>query len=171
MLNYSITIKNETAGLCYFHFEHYSSMWVFLVSILLSPWLGSWFQNQNFHICSAPQLCRHPAAWLSNSCSRVTANTCLGCRDRPSVLPSRRYDDAFCLPSPWHVPGSTPLAAPKWCFQSATLFPPWLITILMECEGSWNVTVMTPTRQRRPAGRSSWHIWKDGEQRLKKKSY
>lgn len=29
MLNYSTTIKNETARLCYFHFKHYSSMWAF----------------------------------------------------------------------------------------------------------------------------------------------
>lgn len=68
---------------------------------------------------------------------------------------------------PWNVPRSAPLAAPKWCFQSATLFPPWLITILMECEGSWNVTPMTRARQHGLPGRSSWHIWKDGAKKEK----
>lgn len=55
------------------------------------------------------------------------------------------------------------VAAPV--FQATTLFRQWLITALMKCEGSGNVTRMTWACQCGPAGRSVSHtdIWKDRE--------
>lgn len=55
------------------------------------------------------------------------------------------------------------VAAPV--FQATTLFRQWLITALMKCEGSGNVTGMTWACQCGPAGRSVSHtdIWKDME--------
>lgn len=84
------------------------------------------------------------------------------------MLPSRRHDDAFPPFARWHVPGSAPLAAPIWCFQSATLFPPWLITVLMECEGPWNVTPMTRARRREP-GREELTAHLEGRSEEKRK--
>lgn len=56
------------------------------------------------------------------------------------------------------------MAAPL--FQATTLFRRWLITVLMKCEGSGNVTRMTRACQCGPAGRRALHsdIWKDTEQ-------
>lgn len=50
-------------------------------------------------------------------------------------------------------------------FQATTLFRKWLITVLMKCEGSGNVTGMTWACQCGPAGSSVSHtdIWKDME--------
>lgn len=88
-----------------------------------------------------------------------------------SMLPSLHHGNALPL-APWRVPrrplAALPLllsavAAPV--FQATTLFRQWLITVLMICECSGNVTGMTWACQCGPAGRSVSHtdIWKDTE--------
>lgn len=87
------------------------------------------------------------------------------------MLPRLHHGNAFSV-APWHVPRSplaalalllSAVAAPV--FQAATLFQQWLITILMKCEGSGNVTGMTWACQCGPAGRRVSHtdIWTDME--------
>lgn len=75
----------------------------------------------------------------------------------------------FTMATLWHVP-MRPLAALALLlsdvatpvFQATTLFQQWLITVLMKCEGSGNVTGMTRACQCGPAGSSVSHtdIWK-----------
>lgn len=88
-----------------------------------------------------------------------------------SMLPRLHHGNALPV-APWHVPRSplaalalllSAVAAPV--FQAATLFQQWLITVLMKCEGSGNVTGMTWACQCGPAGRSVSHtdIWKGTE--------
>lgn len=86
-----------------------------------------------------------------------------------SMLPRLHHGNTFPV-APWRVP-RRPLAALALLlsavaapvFQATTLFRQWLITVLMKCEGSENVTGMTWACQCGPAGRSVSHtdIWKD----------
>lgn len=113
---------------------------------------------------------------VSNSCSQVTACDASTCHIEMRVLDAAEaspWQRLLCctLACAKEPPGSTcspvlllsAVAAPV--FQAATLFQQWLITILMKCEGSGNVTGMTWACQCGPAGRSVSHtdIWTDME--------
>lgn len=71
----------------------------------------------------------------------------------------------MCQGGPWQHSLSS--SAP-WCSRPAALFRRWLITVLMKCDASGNVTRVTWACQRGPAGSSPSHtdIWKVTEHQL-----